>query len=402
MSSPTGVVNQPDDGLEPADSEPVDGRGRVESMPKFHTDRSRYGSALRDWISRRFPERADVTVTGIDFPAGTGFSNETVFFDAAWTEAGEPNRERYVGRVEPSDGGMFPTQTPQCSVSVGLQHRVMEAVAAAGVVPVPPLVGYEPDPSVLGQPFFVMGFVEGRIPADHPRYSESGFVVEEATPQQRREMVLSGLEAMAGVHAIDWRRADLGWLDASGSGVPSQAVQLDLYRRYAAAELAGRPHPVLARALDWLVAHDPGDDRIGLSWGDARIGNIIWQDYRPAAVCDWEACALGPTEADLGWWLMFDRMVFDNPGVARPAGYPTRSEMVTHYELVSGRSGRDPHYWEVFAAMRFCAIFIRLGDRMARSGLLGEGVNPAVGNMVTAGLADLLGVDNPTPDVMSG
>ena len=375
-------------------------RSRVESIPKFNTDRSHYGPALRNWMARRFPDRSDMAVTSIDIPVATGFSNETVMFDVAWTEGRHHRTERYVGRVEPPDGGVFPVQTPPCSVSVAMQHRTMEAVASTRAAPMPPLVGYEPDPAVLGQPFFVMGFVEGRVPSDNPRYSESGFVVDEATPAQRRTMVESGLEAMAAVHSIDWRAAGLGWLDASGGGTPTQAVQIDLYRDYAVAALAGRDHPVLDAALDWLAANDPGDDRVGLSWGDARIGNIIWQDYRPAAVCDWEAAALCPTEADLGWWLMFDRMIFDDPGLPRPDGYPDRSEMVACYQAAAGRACGDLDYWEMFAAMRFCAIFIRIGDRMARSGLLGPGVNPAVGNLATAALAARLGIDNPTPDLL--
>ena len=143
-----------------------------------------------------------------------------------------------------------------------------------------PLVGYEPDPSVLGQPFFVMGFVEGVIPADVPRYSEAGFLVDEATPEQRERMVRTGLEAMATVHAIDWRSAGLEWLDASGTGNPTQAVQLDLYRRFVTEQLAGRLHPVMFAVLDWLEANDPHDERVGLIWGDTRLGNVIWQRLR--------------------------------------------------------------------------------------------------------------------------
>ena len=158
--------------------------------------------------------------------------------------------------------------------------------------------------------------------------------------------------------------------------------------------------PVNADPLDIPAtrdANDPNDDRIGLSWGDSRLGNIIWQDYRPAAVVDWEACALSPTEADVGWWLMFDRMSFDELGAARMEGFPTREEMIEIYEEVSGREVRDPHYWEVFGAMRFCAIFIGLGDRMTDAGLIPPELDMAVANMVTQALADLLGIDNPTP-----
>ena len=371
------------------------------NAPKFRTDRSHYQAALEQWMQRSFPARQGLSVLDIEVPVSTGFSNETVLLDAAWTEDGSEHQERYVVRIEPADGGMFPPQTPHCTVSVELQYRAMKAVAEARAAPVPPLLGYEPDPAVLGAPFFVMGFVGGRVPADVPRYTETGFVVDEATPPERRRMVLSAIDVIAGIHRLDWRSAGLQWLDPSGTGRPTTALQIDLYRDHVRSELAGREHPVLYGALDWLEVNDPGDERVGLTWGDARLGNIILQDYRTAAVLDWEVCALSPTEADMGWWLMFDRMYFDDSDVERLDGYPTRDEMIAHYERASGRAVLNPHYWEVFGAMRFCTIFIRLGDRLTAAGLVPPERNPAVGNQVTVALAGLLGIDNPTPDLLA-
>lgn len=369
---------------------------QVSNAPKFHKDRSGYGPSLERWFAAQRPEASQVKVSGIDIPSATGFSNETVFFEVDWTEGGEARHERFVARIEPATGALFPVQTSECSVSVGVQYRAMELAAARGV-PMCELVGLELDPSVLGQPFFVMSFVPGVIPADVPRYSESGFLVEEATPEERERMVRTGIEAMAQVHTIDWRSAELGWLDASGTGEPTQAVQLALYRRFVTEQLAGREHPVMFQALDWLDANDPHDERIGLIWGDTRLGNVIWQDYRPAVVCDWEACALGPTEADIGWWLMFDRMSFEDLGATRMEGFPTREQMIEMYEQASGNEVRDAHYWEVFGAMRFAAIMIPLADRMVEAGLVPAAMNMAVANPVTAALSRLLEIDNPTP-----
>jgi aminoglycoside phosphotransferase (APT) family kinase protein len=369
----------------------------LSNAPKFHTDRSHYGPAFESWFAGRYPNRSAVSVTNIDIPVSTGFSNETVFLDLEWTEDGAAKAQKYVARIEPTSGALFPAQTAHCGVSVEIQHRAMETVGAHCDAPVPELLGYESDLSVIGQPFFMMGFTEGRIPSDQPRYSEEGFLVDEATPEERGRMVESGLNAMGQIHNIDWRTADLDWLDTSGTGEPSTKVQLDLYRASSLAELDGRPHPVLDAAFEWLYANDPQDDRIGLSWGDSRLGNVIWQDYEPAAVVDWEACALSPTEADVGWWLMFDRMSFDEPGNARMEGFPTREEMVKIYERVSGREVRNPHYWEVFGTMRFCAIFIGLGDRITNQGLVPAEMNMSVANMVTQSLATYLEIENPTP-----
>ena len=37
-----------------------------------------------------------------------------------------------------------------------------------------------------------------------------------------------------------------------------------------------------------------------LSWGDSRIGNVMYRDFAPVAVLDWEMAPLGPRELDLG------------------------------------------------------------------------------------------------------
>jgi aminoglycoside phosphotransferase (APT) family kinase protein len=130
----------------------------VLGAPKFHTDRSTYADSLRSWFASRRPEARDVAVTNIDIPVNTGFSNETVFFDADWREGGSDRHHRFVARIEPDNGALFPAQTPRSEVSVELQFLAMSAVGANSAVPVPPLVGYEPDPRVLGGAFFVMEF----------------------------------------------------------------------------------------------------------------------------------------------------------------------------------------------------------------------------------------------------
>jgi aminoglycoside phosphotransferase (APT) family kinase protein len=363
----------------------------TENPGKAVRDPESYRRALEAWMRRQHPEGGDLHVHDLDMPTTTGYSNETVFFSVSSSEDDATGSRRYVARVEPEDGGIFPVQTPATAISVELQHRIMNVVAATGVAPIPPTLPFEGDLSVLGRPFFVMEYVPGKVPAEVPRYTLDGFLVDEATPSQRERMVQSALENMAALHHLDWQKLDLDWLDASGEGKPSLAVQLALYRDYTLRELAGREHPVMMRALDWLDANAP-EAPAGLSWGDARLGNMIWQDYRCAAVLDWEATALAPPEADIGWWVMFDRMSFDDMNAPRMEGYPTREEMVTYWEELTGRRVSDILYWEIFGAMRFCAIFIRLGDRFVRAGLTAAESNVAIQNLVTDAVDRLLGI----------
>ena len=147
------------------------------------------------------------------------------------------------------------------------------------------------------------------------------------------------------------------------------ANQIGIYRERALQDLAGRDHPVLLGSFDWLEENAP-ELPVGLSWGDARLGNMIWQDYRCAAVVDWEAASLCPPQADIGWWIMFDRQSFDDMGAPRLDGFPTREEMVEIWEGASGLDAGEVDYWEIYALMRFCAIMVGLGDRMVRAGLM--------------------------------
>jgi aminoglycoside phosphotransferase (APT) family kinase protein len=360
------------------------------TAPKAVDDPQRHRAALEGWMRARCPDAKSLRLTRLDMPQGTGFSNETVFFDVVIDEGAGERLQQYVARVEQGDGPLFPVQTPACEVSVGVQYRAMQGVAATSKVPVPPLVAYEAEAGVLDRPFFVMEFVAGKIPADVPRYSQVGFLVDEARPAQRETMIRDGIAQMVALAQIDWRAADLAWLDASGQGAPRFATQLEIYRDFALQELGGREHPVLLRSLDWLAANAP-DAALGLSWGDARIGNMIWQDYRCASVLDWEAAALAPAEADIGWFAMFDRMSFDDMDAPRLEGFPTREVMVELWEERMGRAvsgGID--YWEIFAAMRFCAIMVKLGDRLASRGLTPPNANMSVANGTTDALQRLL------------
>ena len=48
-----------------------------------------------------------------------------------------------------------------------------------------------------------------------------------------------------------------------------------------------------------------------LCWGDSRIGNVIYRDFEPAGVLDWEMAAIGPREMDVSW-MVFAHLVFES------------------------------------------------------------------------------------------
>ena len=177
---------------------------------------------------------------------------------------------------------------------------------------------------MLGQPFYVMDRVDGVIPSDHPPFTHGGWLFDATPAQQGRARRRSALTVLAELHKLDWREARLRVPRAS-------RVRRDAVR--AAARLlhddarAGRRPDARCRSStrrspgssQHRPAHEPAPS---LTWGDARIGNMIFRDFRPVAVLDWEMVTLGPGEVDLAWWLVLDRYHTEGVGAQPLPGFP--------------------------------------------------------------------------------
>jgi aminoglycoside phosphotransferase (APT) family kinase protein len=342
-------------------------------------------AAVEAWLAPRLG--ADrVAVQDARRPSGQGYSAETVMFTAECARGGEISHERLVLRLENPEPAIYPPQSADDLAEIEIQHRVMTAIDAHSSVPVAPVVGYEADPDVAGRPFFVMRFVEGQVPIEDPPYTSTGFFAE-ATADQRRALITSGLKAMADIHAVDWRAAGLDWLvpESVAAGTPAQ---LDLWECFGAQELRERKHPLLDHAWEWLHRELPEDRSVGLCWGDPRPGNIIFQDFSPVCVTDFEASYIGAPEMDLGWWLMFDRT--SHPDGTRLDGDPDRDEQRRTYFELAGREPVDTAAHEVFAAARYCVIVVRVMNRWEQRGDLPSDHTIWLENPASAALAALL------------
>ncbi len=353
---------------------------------------------LAGWLSKQLHDATDVTVGPISGPAFTGFSNETLLFDASWTRDGEPTTESLVIRVKPTQHTVF------LESDFEQQYLVQRTLQHHSNVPVPVMRWYEADESVLGSPFFVMDHIDGRVPADSPPYTVQGWLLEESTPAERRTLVESGLEALAAVHAIDWRNLSLDVLSKPQYGNLGFEQQLRYYEAsydWAEREAGFEAPPVLRAALDWVRAHVPASDpEICLCWGDARINNQIFgADHRVRAVLDWEMVTLADPMMDVAWWLFLDRHFHEGMPAPRMDGFPTREDMVATYERASGRPTRDLEFYEIFAGLRFAVIMMRIATLIRDFGILPEdaAVEMAANNAVTRSLADLLGLPAPGP-----
>jgi aminoglycoside phosphotransferase (APT) family kinase protein len=308
----------------------------------------------------------------------SGFSNETVFFTAATEGDRGRTEKRYVLRRAGTGEAIYPIQKSDVPSSIETQRRVLHGLADAGFGLAPEVVASESTDLPLGRPFFVMEFVAGRVLPDFPSYAEAGYFKDEASPTVRRNHIETGLAGMAGVHRIDWRRAGLDWLDrrspSDSDSASRMQPQLALWREYNEAIPACRENALLERSLRWLEQERPPESPPGLSWGDARIQNMIFDDKGTCqSIVDWEGAAILPPEADLAWWLGVDQFVHEWSGAERLPGELTQSEQVSWYEAQLGRSVHHLPYYRVFAAFRTVALMISTYDRLAAMGISDAG-----------------------------
>jgi aminoglycoside phosphotransferase (APT) family kinase protein len=320
-------------------------------------------SRLAAWLAGRLDCVGPVELGEFRGPGATGFSNETLIFDAAYGVDGRPHTASYAVRVAPNGYALFPDAVFET------QYRVLQLVGEHTTIPVPGVRWLERDPAVLGAPFFVMDEISGRAPADNPPYHVSGWL-HEVSRQQRAKIWWGAIDTIADLHRLDWRGLDLDFLDRPELGVAGLDQQLAYYRGFLESVEASEPVPAARRALEWLEAHRPGDEELVLCWGDARIGNVLYDDAGDrVGVLDWEMACLGAPAQDLGWALYMDRHHSEGCGVPRLAGFPSREETIAHYEQRSGIAVRDLDFYVAFAALRFTVILARINVLFKQWGL---------------------------------
>jgi len=327
---------------------------------------------LQDWLAGRSAGPGRPTVTGARTPEANGLSSTSVLFEVCWSGEGPGGGEgggrksSYVARTAPEASAVPVFQ----GYDLPTQFEVISAVAARCDVPLPRLRWNEPDGAVLGAPFFVMDQVEGRVPLDNPPYVFTGWLLE-AAPEERARLQRASVAILAKLHAIAEPAAAFPALRPAGDALRCHVDgQRDYYRWALAGD--GFRIPIIERSLAWLEEHWPRDRGPDvLSWGDARIGNIIYQGFEPAAVLDWEMAALGPRELDVGWFVFLHRFFQDIAEFFGVEGLPDflrRSDVERCYQELSGWTLRDMDFYLTYAALRHAIIMARIKRRMIHFG----------------------------------
>lgn len=305
------------------------------------------------WLARRLPRARDIQVVNLSYPSGAGQSHETILLDASWTEAGQRVERGCVVRIRPTGHTVFPDNLFE------EQQQVMRAMHRHGKVQVAEIFWSEEDPSILGAPFFVMQKLRGRVAVSVPPYRDSGWVAD-ATPAQRRKMWENGVRQLAAIQTVPLD--EYGFLAGPAHARSGLEQEWDKYVRFADWVNQDRPWPVLHEALQRLRDRWPKNQPAGLVWGDARLGNMMFDErFEVVAVMDWEQPSLGGALHDLAWWLTLAQAMHGAQG-DKPhlAGMGTREETIALWREVTGVPTDDIEWYEDFTTLKICCLSIRM------------------------------------------
>ncbi len=370
-----------------------------------HRDAESTRIKLQDWLGAHLDGATDIEIVVAGANEVSGFSSDTIIFDATYTSAGTiagiVHTQGYVVRAAPFGVAVFE------EYEIGLQFSVIKALGEHTDIPVPKALWYEPDTTVLGAPFMVMEKLEGRVPSDNPPYTlppeflppdmELDLWVARATPDQQRTMWLDGIDTLAKIAKVDWRALGLDDLDRSQYG-PIGPEQLFGYQRHYYQWAMRKPVACIDHAWEWLEANRPNDQHLyGFSWGDSRLGNLMFDDdFTVKAVFDWEMVRICNPEFDLAWYLWFDKHFTEAIGLPRLPGFPSDEECIERWETAVGRKAEHLEFYTVFTMVWFAEIMARVAQSNEAHGTATEElIAMETNNLATQMLAKHFGLPAP-------
>ncbi|HTZ44537.1 MAG TPA: phosphotransferase family protein [Jatrophihabitans sp.] len=245
------------------------------------------------------------------------------------------------------------------------EHTVISALAGSAV-PVPEPVALCTDPDLLGQPFYLMSFVDG-IVVERP-----DLVPEPATATRISELLV---DTLVELHSLE--PAEVG-LQEFGRPAGYLQRQVSRWHKQFEASVPGGI-PLETRVVAALQQQLPRGGRSGIVHGDYRLTNVLYaRDFgRIAAVVDWEMATLGDPLTDLGLLYVYHERsgTTDSvmPNFPSEQGFLSPDEMVERYARRTGRPLADLDWYVAFGYFKLSVIAAGIHARFQQGKTVGTG-----------------------------
>jgi len=298
-------------------------------------------AVLADWMKNQgIIDQAVLTAK----PLTGGQSNPTFLLTSG--------KQKLVLRKKPP-GPLLPS-----AHAVDREYRVMKALQGSDV-PVPKLFAYSDDTSIVGTPFYLMEFLEGRVIVDQslPGMSTS----------ERTAIYMEMNRIIAALHQVDPEAVGLADFGRAGNYFGRQIARWS--RQYQ--ESRTEDIAALNSLIEWLPQNIPAGDQTTIVHGDYRLDNLVLHPTEPRAIglLDWELATLGHPLADFAYHCMswhIPASLWRGIGGLDLAslGIPSEEAYVKRYSEITGFSGIE--HWDFYIAynlFRMAAILQGIARR---------------------------------------
>ncbi len=217
-----------------------------------------------------------------------------------------------------------------------------------------------------------MGRVEGVVPPDVMPYNFGDNWLFDADPADQRRLEDTSIATLVALHGIENPGQQFDFLKPAGPSGTALRHHVGATWDYYQWVADGASSPLIETCFAWLEDHWPTEEGDAvLSWGDARIGNMMFRNFEPVAVLDWEMCGFGPREIDLAWFIYLHRFFEDLTTQYGMPGMPDflrRDRVAAEYERLSGYTPRDLDFFCMYAALRQGIVMSRVQRRAIHFG----------------------------------
>lgn len=341
----------------------------------------------------------DAVTAGLDLPALQGWFETSIpstsgELSATLMAGGKSNltyvltdgQSRWVLRRPPL-GPLTPT-----AHDMAREYKVVAALRGTGV-PVAEAVALCEDSSVIGVPFAVVSYVEGRTLQD-------GNETAALPPMDATRCADSLIGALASLHAVPYAAVGLAEF-----GRPEGYLERQVRRWHGQwARVATRDLPALDALHALLSTSVPPQAGSAIVHGDFRLDNTIVSHDDPGtilAIVDWEMSTIGDPLADLGLMLVYWDPVSEPVLGVRHAmsaniGFPSPREVADHYATRTGHSLDHLSFYLALGYFKLAVIAEGIHQRFLAGKTVGSGfdtIGEAVPGLVNRGFAALASPD---------
>lgn len=268
------------------------------------------------------------------------------------------------------------------------EFRVVSSLSQTDV-PVAEAVALCEDESVIGAPFAVVSFIEGRS-------IQSGHETATLSRHEARTCSRVMIETLSSLHAVDYHTIGL-----SDFGRPDGYLERQVRRwRGQWEHVATRDSAQIDYLHGLLVKALPKQSAGSIVHGDFRLDNALMSAdlSKVLAVIDWEMATLGDPLADLGLMLVYWDPVTQpvlgvRHAIAANSSFYDREEMVEAYTSATGRPVEHLSFYLALGYFKLAVIAEGIHQRFLAGQTLGDGfdtVGEAVPALLESGIRTLV------------